>query len=125
MTAESMDPVPNMLPEDHSILNEMLAIRLQQLEKENGGVEDFRKKIGVGRLTYYTMLRGTGNPTMKTIERIAANLGMTPFELLGFDVNDARRALKKSGVDYDELTAAISRTNKASQGLARQKLNRK
>ena len=36
-----MPPVRKPLPVDHSILNEMLAIRLQQLEIENGGMEAF------------------------------------------------------------------------------------
>jgi hypothetical protein len=37
------------------------------------------------------------------------------FELLGFDVSDARRALKKSGVD--ELASAITKRNRADRVL--------
>ncbi len=43
-----MSPVRKPLPVDHSILNEMLAIRLQQLEIENGGMEAFPAKDGTG-----------------------------------------------------------------------------
>lgn len=50
---------------------------------------------------------------------------MSVFELLGFQEADARRALKKSGVDYDELTSAIARKNRADRTLARQTRSRK
>lgn len=120
-----MAPVRNPQPVDHSILNEMLAIRLQQLEAENGGTEAFLPKTGLARGTYYTMLRGIGNPTLKTIERIASSLNMSVFELLGFEIADARRALKKNGVNYDELTSAIAKKNRAQRALARQTRSRK
>lgn len=121
----SMPPVRKPQSIDHSILNEMLAIRLQQLEIENGGMEAFLPKTGLARMTYYGVLRGIGNPTLKTMERIAASLNMTVFELLGFDVDDARRALKKSGVDYDDLNSAITKKNRADRTLARQTRSRK
>jgi len=121
----TMPPVRKPLPIDHSILNEMLAIRLQQLEIENGGMEAFLPKTGLARGTYYTILRGIGNPTLQTMERIASSLNMSVLELLGFEVGDARRALKKSGVDYDELVSAIGKKNRADRGLARQTRSRK
>ena len=55
---------------------------------------------------------------MRTIERIAASLGMDVLELLGFEANDARRALKRSGVDYDELATAIEQKNKTDLRVA-------
>lgn len=120
-----MAPVRKPLPADHSILNEMLAIRLQQLEFENGGMEAFQPKTGIARGTYYTIVRGLGNPTFKTMERIASSLNMSVLELLGFEVDDARRALKKSGVDYDDLSAAIGKKNQADRRVARQARSRK
>ncbi len=120
-----MAPVRKPQPVDHSILNEMLAIRLQQLEIENGGTEAFRPKTGLANGTYYQAIRGIGNPTLRTIERIASSLNMTAFELLGFEIADARRALKKSGVNYDELTSAIAKKNRAQRALARQTRSRK
>jgi len=120
-----MPPVRKPQSVDHSILNEMLAVRLQQLEIENGGMEAFLPKTGLARGTYYTILRGIGNPTLRTLERIASSLNMTVFDLLGFDVADARRALKKNGVDYDELTSAIAKKNRADRTLARQTRSRK
>ena len=120
-----MPPVRKPQSVDHSILNEMLAVRLQQLEIENGGMEAFLPKTGLARGTYYTIVRGIGNPTLKTLERIASSLNMTVFDLLGFDVADARRALKKNGVDYDELTSAIAKKNRADRTLARQTRSRK
>lgn len=120
-----MSPVRKPQSLDHSVLNEMLAIRMQQLEVENGGTEAFLAKTGLARHTYYTMVRGIGNPTIRTIERIASSLNMSVFELLGFDVADARRALKKSGVNYDELVSAIAKKNRADRALARQTRSRK
>lgn len=121
----AMSPVRKPQTLDHSMLNEMLAIRLQRLEMENGGMEAFLPKTGLARGTYYTILRGIGNPTLRTIERIASNLNMSVFELLGFDVSDARRALKKSGVDYDQLRLAISKKKRADRALARQTRSQK
>lgn len=120
-----MAPVRKPQPVDHSILSEMLAIRLQHLEIENGGTEAFLAKTGLARQTYYTILRGIGNPTLKTIERIASSLNMSAFELLGFEIADARRALKKAGVNYDELSSAIARKNRAQRAVARQARSRK
>ncbi|UVK48551.1 XRE family transcriptional regulator (plasmid) [Mesorhizobium sp. AR07] len=120
-----MSPVRKPQPLDHSILNEMLALHLQQLEIDNGGMEAFLPKTGLARGTYYTMLRGIGNPTLKTIERIASKLNMTVFELLGFEIDDARRALKKRGVDYDELTSAIRKKDEATRRVARQTRSQK
>ena len=37
----------------------------------------------------------------------------------------ARRALKKSGVDYDDLVSAIGKKNRADRALARQTRSRK
>ena len=98
---------------------------LQQLEIENGGMEAFLPKTGLARGTYYTILRGIGNPTLRTVERIASSLHMSVLELLGFRGDDARRALKRSGVDYDELVSAIGKKNRADRALARQTRSRK
>lgn len=121
----AMSPVRKAQPLDHSVLNEMLAIRMQQLEIENGGMEAFLPKTGLARHTYYTMVRGIGNPTIRTIERIASSLNMSVFELLGFDVDDARRAFRKNGVNYDDLVSAIGKKNRAGRTLARQTRSRK
>ncbi|MBD3847412.1 MULTISPECIES: transcriptional regulator [Bosea] len=118
-------PVRKPQPLDHSILNEMIAIRLQQLEIENGGMEKLLPKTGLARQTYYQMLRGAGNPTLKTIERLAASLHMSVFELLGFEVEDARRALQRGGVDYDDLSSAIAKKNRAQRTIAREARSRK
>lgn len=118
-------PVRKPQPVDHSILNEMIAIRMQQLEIENGGMEALLPKTGLARQTYYQLLRGIGNPTLKTIERLASSLNMTVFELLGFEVDDARRALQKGGVDYDDLNSAIVKKNRAQRTLARETRSRK
>lgn len=120
-----MPPVRKPKAIDNSILNEMLAIRLQQLEDENGGMEAFLPKTGLARGTYYQVLRGIGNPTLKTLDRIATSLNMSVLELLGFDVDDARRALRKSGVSYDDLASALVKRREADRRVARQTRSRK
>jgi hypothetical protein len=40
-------------------------------------------------------------------------------------VSDARRALQKNGVDYDDLTAAIAKKNRADRAVAWQARSRK
>lgn len=104
---------------DHSILSEMLAARLQQIEIENGGTERFQRKLGLARGTYYKIARGLGNPTFRTIERIASVLNMSVFELLGFSNDDARRAMRKTGMDLDQVMTAIDKKNHAERVLAR------
>lgn len=116
-----MPPARKPKAVDTSILNEMLAVRLQQLETENGGVEAFLKTTGLARGTYYQVLRGIGNPTLKTLDRIAASLNMSVLELLGFEVDDARRALKRSGHSYDALTSALAKRSEAESRLARER----
>ncbi|MBX9910619.1 MAG: XRE family transcriptional regulator [Beijerinckiaceae bacterium] len=101
-----------------SILNEMLAMRLQELEAKSNDSAAFIGTLGIGKGTYYDISRAKGNPTFRTIERIAARLNMSVFELLGFNEDDARRALKRNGVDYDELTSAIADRSKADERVA-------
>ena len=123
--SEPMPSIRKPKPIDNSILNEMLAIRLQQLEIENGGMEAFLPKTGLARGTYYQVLRGIGNPTLKTLDRIATSLNMSVLELLGFELDDARRALRKSGVSYHDLATALVKRNEADRRVARQTRSRK
>lgn len=62
------------------------------------------------------------NPTLKTLDRIATSLNMSVLELLGFELDDARRALKKSGVSYDDLATALVKRNEADRRVARHTL---
>ncbi|MFN4011589.1 MAG: helix-turn-helix domain-containing protein [Pannonibacter sp.] len=92
---------------EHSILAQIIAIRLQHLEAQSPDVESFIAKLGVGRGTYFDLLRGRGNPTLRTIERVAARLDRSLFALLGFTDAEVRRALLRQGIDYDELQAGL------------------
>lgn len=101
-----------------TVLQEVIAIRLQQLEEENGGVEAVREMTGLAKSTYHELKAARGNPSLVTIANIAANLKMSFFELLGLSDADARRSLKKLGIEYDELVAAVAARNKAERRLA-------
>ncbi|MGD9769458.1 MAG: helix-turn-helix domain-containing protein [Pseudolabrys sp.] len=103
----------------------MLAARLKQLQNENGGHDRFQRKLGLARGTYYQIARGLGNPTFLTIQRIATALNMSVFELLGFEDDDARRAMKKTGLDLDKVMTAIEKKNYAERILARRTRLRK
>jgi len=47
------------------------------------------------------------------MDRIASGLNMSVLELFGFEVAEARRALKRSGVDDDALASAINENKRA------------
>lgn len=58
----------------HSILAQILAIRLQQLEAQSPDVGSLIAKLGVGRGTYFDLLHARENPTLRTVEKVAARL---------------------------------------------------
>ncbi|KPH83087.1 XRE family transcriptional regulator [Bosea vaviloviae] len=103
---------------EHSILAQILAIRLQQLEAQSPDVESFIAKLGLGRGTYFDLLRGQGNPTLRTIERVAARLDQSLFELVGLTDADLRHATKRVGIDYDELRGALAERKFADTRIA-------
>ena len=102
---------------EHSILAHILAIRLQQLEAQSSDAESFIAKLGVGRGTSFDLLRGQGNPTLRTIERVASRLDQSLFELVGLTDADLRRATKRVGIDYDELKAALAERKTADSRI--------
>ncbi|PZN92637.1 MAG: transcriptional regulator [Hyphomicrobiales bacterium] len=101
------------------MLAQMLAIRLQQLEAESGNADAFIAKLGLGKGTYFDLLRGRGNPTLRTVERVAARLDQSLFELIGFTDADVRCAAKRIGIDYDELQAALIARKDADERIAK------
>ncbi|MFN3670416.1 MAG: helix-turn-helix domain-containing protein [Bosea sp. (in: a-proteobacteria)] len=103
---------------EHSILAQIIAIRLQQLEAQSPNAEGFIEKLGIGRGTYFDLVRGRGNPTLRTIEKVAARLDQPLFELVGLTNAEVRRATKRVGIDYDELKAALAERKTADSKIA-------
>lgn len=103
---------------EHSILAQIIAIRLQQLEAQSADGESFIAKLGIGRGTYFDLVRGRGNPTLRTIEKVAARLDQSLFDLVGFSDADVRRATKRVGIDYDEMKAALAERKTADSRIA-------
>ncbi|KPH77362.1 helix-turn-helix domain-containing protein [Bosea vaviloviae] len=103
---------------EHSVLAQIIAIRLQQLEAQSPNAEGFIEKLGVGRGTYFDLLRGRGNPTLRTIEKVAERLDQSLFELVGLTDAELRRAAKRVGIDYDELKAALADRKTADGRIA-------
>lgn len=87
---------------DYSLLSEALSLRLNRLEPQYGGYEAFVGKLGISKGTYYALAHDKGNPRFDTVERLAANLGMTFFELMGFTTDEARAAFAHIGLCYDD-----------------------
>jgi len=100
------------------MLAQMLAIRLQQLEAQSGNADAFIAKLGLGKGTYFDLQRGRGNPTLRTIERVAARLDQSLFELIGFSDADVRHAATRIGVDYDALQSALAERKAADERIA-------
>lgn len=98
----------------------MVDAHLDQLSKPARMESFLPHQTGRARGPYYQVLRGIGNPTLKTLDRIATSLNMSVLELLGFDVDDARRAPKRSGVSYDSLASTLTKRNEAERRVARQ-----
>lgn len=74
-------------------------------------------KIGVGRGNYFDLVRGHGNPMLRTIERVAGRLDQSLFELVGLTDAELRRATKRVGIDYDELKAALAERKTADSRI--------
>lgn len=103
---------------EHAILAQIIAIRLQQLEAQSADAESLIKQIGVGRGTYFDLVRGRGNPTLRTIEKVAARLDLSLFELVGLTDAEVRRATKRVGIDFDELRDALAERKFADTRIA-------
>lgn len=99
------------------MLAQIIAIRLRQLEAQSPDVESFIAKLGVGRGTFFDLLRGQGNPTLRTIEKVAARLDQSLFDLVGLTDAEVRRATKRVGIDYDELKAALAERKTADSRI--------
>src|ERR1700732_1978266 len=57
----------------------------------------------------------SGSLTPNRMERIASGLNVSVLEFLGFEVAGVRRALTKSGVDYDVLVSAVTKSKRADR----------
>lgn len=88
-------------------LADLVALRLRQIEPTGCDARTFATNVGVSWGTYYALTRGQGNPTVRTMEKIAAYLGTDLLGLLGFTADDQRRAFARVGIDYDALVAAV------------------
>lgn len=88
-------------------LADLVALRLRQIDPAGGDARAFAADAGVSWGTYYALTRAQGNPTLRTMEKIAAHLGTDLLGLLGFTAEDQRRAFARVGIDYDTLVAAV------------------
>ncbi len=66
-------------------LSQSVAAYIKMLQAYHGlDEEEVSKLIGVSRSTVSNLLQDKGNLRLKTVETVAANLGMNPVALLGY-----------------------------------------
>lgn len=64
-------------------LNVYLGVNLRAIRlSRKQSLEDFAKKVGIGKTTLIQIEKGTYNITLCTLEIIAESLGMSPLDLL-------------------------------------------
>lgn len=59
-----------------------ISIAMKRKLTEYKNQEEFARELGVGRTTFQNCLAGRGNPNVKTIERLARGMGITPAQLV-------------------------------------------
>lgn len=56
---------------------------LESLRREMGlSKQDFARRLGLARSSYFHLMSGSANPSLGSIERIAAHAGVDPWRLL-------------------------------------------
>ena len=78
----------------------------------------FAKKLGISEGTYNLLVSGATNPTIDTLEKIAAGLGLTFYELIGnIDAETLRKRLAMVRLDHDAIVKSIERFDEAEAGF--------
>ena len=78
--------------------------RLEQLANEHGGTMAFLAVAGISQCLFDDTVAGAGNVTCATMEKVARNLDMSIFELLGLSDEFVSEQLAKINIDLDTLS---------------------
>lgn len=96
-----------------SFMSVVLALRLNQIEASFESYDAFAAKAAVSRGTLYQLRSGRGNATLKTIQTLAKNLGLTESELFGVPPSRMAEGLMSYGLMHDEVVEFVGASEKA------------
>lgn len=83
----------------------LLGKRLEQLALEyDGDITAFLARAGIPQNLFDDIVVGAGNVTCATMEKVAKNLGLSIFELLGLSDNLVREQLATIDIDLGTLS---------------------
>ena len=83
--------------------NKQLGLRIKRLREARGQTQnDLAAESGISLKHLGEMERGRGNPSLKSIQRLASSLNVTLAELFNFDVEDKSEDILRSEI-YQRL----------------------
>lgn len=88
---------------------------LKEKSKEYPGVKEFLQKIGMSSASYSQLQRGLGNPTLHTVARTAAALGLSEWDMLGIDEKVMRAWLAGRNIDLEKVNEVVDSQRRAQQ----------
>ena len=88
---------------------------LKEKSKEYPGVKEFLQKIGMSSASYSQLQRGLGNPTLHTVSRTAAALGLSEWDMLGIDEKVMRAWLAGRNIDLEKVNEVVDSQRRAQQ----------
>ena len=98
-------PSRKSLTAGHNVLQLLIGLRLRQIESGTGSQEEFLKKTGLSRATYFDLRGMRSNARIETLQLLADNLGMSIWELFGLDDKLVATAIRKHGLNYKQIEA--------------------
>ena len=98
-----------------SLATAIVVARMRREQANYSSVAAFAKRLGISEGTYNLLVSGATNPTIDTLEKIAAGLGLTFYELIGnIDTETLRRRLAKVRLDHDAIVQSVERFDEAA-----------
>lgn len=92
-------------------LSTLLALRMRQIEESYpGGTLKFVKTTGISKGTLYFLKTGKGNPTLGTIEKLASDLNMSVWSLVGRSASEklVARDLAEFDLSYQKISELVA-----------------
>ena len=101
-----------------SLATAIAVARMRREQAKYPSVQAFVQKLGISEGTYNLLVNGGTNPTIDTLEKIAAGLGLTFFELIGnIDVETLRKRLGMVRLDLEAITKTVEKYDAAMAGF--------
>jgi len=101
-----------------SLATAIVVARMRREQGKYSSLLAFAKTLGISEGTYNLLASGATNPTIDTLEKIAAGLGLTFYELIGnIDTETLRKRLDMVRLDHDAIVSSVERFDKAAAGF--------